>query len=208
MRFTVVTDVHSETEHLRRVLVQATDPVVCLGDVFECQVSRSRLPNYQFASISDVFDQDEELAQLVDGAVLIRGNQEERICAVIPERLIPSWSKRILHADACYRTSTMTFTHGHLLPMQEVEPRRWCAVTAEFHGNLLVHGHHHRSAVYELPKSGRNWSDIVAIDPAWDKPIPLDPDRKYLINVGPVRAEPPQWAVVDEDAHTITYHRG
>ncbi|MFJ6752100.1 metallophosphoesterase family protein [Streptomyces sp. NPDC091266] len=211
MRYAIVTDLHGDLAALRRVLSdvrrERVDRVLCLGDVFECHVSKRDRPGYAFTSVEAVFDQVPELVTLLEGAVVVRGNQEERIASLVPDHALPSWSRRVLGAPLEYRTSFATYCHGHPLPWQQVEPGKWYPLEAEFAGRALVHGHHHRSAVHRLPRTGRAWPDVTPLPFRFGEPVPLPAGHRYLVNVGQVRGARPNWAVVDEQAATVTYHR-
>ncbi|HEX4788687.1 MAG TPA: metallophosphoesterase family protein [Actinospica sp.] len=211
MRLAVVTDIHGNTAGLYDVLARAArlgvDGVVGMGDVLECRVGKRDSENHRYRRIEDVFDQDAELATLLRSAILVRGNQEERIRALVPEHEVPGWAARLLDAPLEHRTPFGVYRHGHPGPWQEVEPGRWCQLDAEFRGRALMHGHHHRSAVYRLPARGRAWAATEVIDFDYGVPVPLHADRQYVVNVGSVRGPRPEWALVDEAAATVTFHR-
>ncbi|MFT2020551.1 metallophosphoesterase family protein [Streptomyces sp. 796.1] len=155
MRHAVVTDIHADTTRLRAVLdgirEQEVDHVVCLGDVFECRLGKGAATEYEFdGQLTDVFDPDPELARLLDGVRLVRGNQEERIRSLVPDHHLPDWSRPLLHAPLEHRTDFALYCHGHPLPWRELTPGLWCPADTDFPGRALVHGHHHRSALYRL----------------------------------------------------------
>ncbi|MFK0292681.1 metallophosphoesterase family protein [Streptomyces sp. NPDC090442] len=211
MRYAIVTDLHGDLAALRRVLVdvarERVDQVLCLGDVFECHIGKRDRADYAFGSVAEVFDQVPELVALLDGAVVVRGNQEERIASLVPDHALPAWSRAVLDAPLEHRTPFATYCHGHPLPWQQVEPGKWCPLDAEFAGRALVHGHHHRSAVHRLPRTGRAWRDVTTLPFRYGEPVPLTAGHRYLVNVGQVRGADPNWAVIDERAATVTYHR-
>ncbi len=215
VRHAVLTDIHGDTARLRAVLerirAQDVDEVVCLGDVFECRVGKRDAPAYEFkGSPTEVFDADPQLARLLDGVRLVRGNQEERIRALVPEAHLPDWARPLLDAPSEHRTDFARYCHGHSLPWRELEPGRWCPAEADFPGRALVHGHHHRSALYRLRPGGPTHVDHVPV--RFGEPVPLAPDARYIVNVGsvapcaPDRGPSPAWAVIDEAAATVTYH--
>ena len=212
-----MTDVHGDTARLRAVLAkvreQRVDRVVCLGDVLECRVGKSEVAGYEFdGRLSDVFAPDPGLARALDGVTLVRGNQEERIRALLPDDHLPDWTRPLLDAPLAHRTAFALYCHGHSLPWRELGPGRWCPADADFPGRALVHGHHHRSALYRLWPDGTGPVRVERLPVRFGTPIPLEPDGRYVVNVGPVtrctpdRGPSPVWAVVDETAGTVTYH--
>ena len=211
MRLAVLTDVHGDRAGLSAALGRAgelgVEAVVCMGDVLECRVSKREFSRFRFRSPADVFDQDPALAESLSDAVVLRGNQEERIRALVPEREIPHWARPLLDAPLEHRTAFAVYCHGHPGPWREVEPGRWCLLEARFETRALFHGHHHRSAVYRLPEHGRDWAHTEVVDFRYGEPVTLAPDRRYLVNVGQTRGPAPTWALVDEEASTVTFHR-
>ncbi|MBW5420713.1 hypothetical protein GKQ77_03895 [Streptomyces sp. BG9H] len=214
MRYAVVTDIHGDTAALRAALAhvrrQQVRQVICLGDVLECHVGKRDVASHTFSRVDEVFDQDPELVELLEGARVVRGNQEERISALVPAPARPAWASPVLDAPLSFHTEFATYCHGHTLPpWQEVEPGLWCPLDADFTGRALFHGHHHRSALHRLPEAGRGraWADVESVPVRFGEAVHLAPDRQYLVNVGPVRGPNPSWAVVDEAAATVTYYR-
>ncbi|WOX10307.1 metallophosphoesterase family protein [Streptomyces sp. N50] len=212
-----MTDIHGDTARLRAVLErireQGVDRVVCLGDVFECRVGKKEAAGYAFGGrLADVFDPDPGLARLLDGALLVRGNQEERIRSLVPGPELPGWTRPLLDAPLEHRTGFALYCHGHPLPWRELEPGTWCPADADFPGRALVHGHHHRSALYRLRSVGGGPARAVRVPFRFGEPVPLAADGRFVVNVGsvtrctPDRGPSPAWAVVDEDAATVTHH--
>lgn len=212
MRYAIVTDIHGDVEALRTVLAAAAlervDQVLSLGDVFDCKIGKKQVAAHVFTRVEDVFDAEPELAALLEGATKVRGNQEERIRALVPDHAVPGFTLSTLDAPTVYRTAFAEYTHGHAIDgWHEVEPGRWCLLDARFAGRLLVHGHHHRSALYVLPPVGRDWAAVERPPIRYGEPVALRPDRQYVANVGPARGAEPIWAIVDETEETLTYHR-
>ncbi|WP_051325751.1 metallophosphoesterase family protein [Glycomyces tenuis] len=213
MRYAVVTDVHGDAARLRDVMEQVgregVDHVISLGDLFECKIGKSSVDAFRYRAATEVFDADPELAELVDGAFVLRGNQEERIVSLVPDSDLPRWTHRLLDAPLERRTGFATYCHGHHLPWKEVEPGMWSPAEASFSGRVLVHGHHHRSAVHRL---GPDLSGPRTTVPRFGEPFELEAGARYVVNVGsvtepaPGRGPSPAWAVVDEAAATVTYH--
>lgn len=213
MRYAIVTDVHGDVSALRAVLADAelerVDQILSLGDVFDCKIGKKQVADHVFSRVEEVFDVTPELAVLLERAIKVRGNQEERIRALVPEHAVPGAAESILDAPRAFRTAFAEYTHGHAVAgWREVEPGRWCLLDAEIAGRLLVHGHHHRSALYILPPRGaRAWETVERPPIRYGEPMALRPGRRYLANIGPARGTEPIWAVVDETEETLTYHR-
>src|SRR5690606_35211346 len=95
MRYAVVSDVHGETSRLREVVEQIhrtdVDRVLSLGDLFECRIGKARVAAFEYRTAAEVFDADPAIAELLDGALLLRGNQEERIVSLVPGPDLPEW---------------------------------------------------------------------------------------------------------------------
>jgi predicted phosphodiesterase len=216
VRHGVVTDIHGDTAGLRRVLRhiarQDVDRIVCLGDVFECRVSARDVRGHLFGLLSEVFEPDQELGTLLDGATVVRGNQEERIARLVPEPARPRWARPILDAPQTDTTSSALFCHGHTLPWEEPEPGLWSPLGADFDSMLLVHGHHHRSALHRLPRPAEIGVSAQRVPVVPGEPVRLDDGARYVVNVGSVttaaseRGPTPAWAVLDDRAATITFH--
>lgn len=218
MRHAVVTDIHGDTARLRAVLEaireQGVDRVVCLGDVFECRIGKREAAGYEYGGrLADVFEANPELADLLDGVELVRGNQEERIRALAPDPELPDWTRSLLDAPLEHRTDFALYCHGHPLPWRETEPGLWCPADADFPGRALVHGHHHRSALHRLwPEGPGRPVRVERLPVRFGEPFPLAADGRYVVNVGsvtactPDRGPSPAWAVVDEAAATVTHH--
>ncbi|WP_306368981.1 metallophosphoesterase [Nocardiopsis sp. CC223A] len=208
MRYAVVTDIHGDTPGLRAVLAgierQGVDALLCLGDVFDCLVGKADVPRHVFRSLDGVFDADPELGTLLADARTVRGNQEERITGLVPPSELPDWALPLLFADTEIRTDRALYRHGHLMRWREPEPGVWSPVPGPGDPRLLLHGHHHRSALHLV---GPGDEDCVRVPFGFGREIPLEPGRRYVVNVGPVRGPRPAWAVLDEEASVLTHHR-
>ncbi|GHC73343.1 hypothetical protein GCM10007079_07180 [Nocardiopsis terrae] len=210
MRYAIVTDIHGDVTALRAVVHQVerqgVDGLLCLGDVFECLVSKRDVTSHVFGGVSEVFDPDPEVAALLEGAAHVRGNQEERIASLIPGGALPDWARPLIHAPLERRTSSASFCHGHTLSWHQPEPGLWSPVAESALRTLLVHGHHHRSVVHRLhadPDGVR--SERVPF--RFGVETHLSPDVRHIVNVGSVRGPAPAWAVMDEEALSLTHHR-
>jgi predicted phosphodiesterase len=218
VRHAVLTDVHGDTARLRTVLdqirKQGVDQIICLGDAFECHVAKRQVPGYVFERLEKVFDPDPELAELLYGVLLVRGNQEERIQSLVPEPHLPDWAAPLLNAPLEYRTDFAVYCHGHPLAWRELESGVWCPADPDVPGRALIHGHHHRSALYRLLPTQDSPPQVRRMPVRFGEPVPLAADGRYVINVGsvadcaPDRGPSPAWAVLDEAASTVTYHHG
>jgi hypothetical protein len=206
LRYAVLADVHGDVAALRAVLHHLRRlgvlTVVYVGDLLDCRVSKRDVPGFVFSEPADVFDPDPALIGLVGDAVLIRGNQEERISELVPDEALPGWVRPVLTAPVTRRTGFAELTHGHTLPWRELSPGVWCPAGAPFTQSLLVHGHHHRNALRR--REGDRVTDVPAPPGV---PVRLEPDAQYIANVGPVRGADPSWLLVDEADRTVTYHR-
>ena len=213
MRYAILTDIHNDVSALRVVLDAVAhhqvDRLLSLGDVFDCKIGKKQAGTHVFTRSADVFDATPELPSLLAGALLVRGNQEERIRSLVPDHALPGHAVSILDTPRIHQTAFADYTHGHAVDgWREVEPGRWCLLHARFSGRLLVHGHHHRSALDSFPAAGtRDWTSVERPPIRFGNPVVLRRDLRYLANIGPVRGAEPHWAIVDEAEETITYHR-
>ncbi|MEV7004932.1 metallophosphoesterase family protein [Streptosporangium sp. NPDC051022] len=209
MRHALITDVHGDLEGLttalRMIGEHDVDRVISLGDVLDCLIS-SRSRGRRLRSLDQVTVWSPAMEGLLEDVLLIRGNQEERIAGHLPGDAVPAEVARLLAAPDSHRTDFATYCHGHLLSWTNPLPDLWCPLHEDFPGVALVYGHHHRNALFEVPRGRRTWSATREVEITSGVPIPLDRERRYLVNVGPARGPSPSWALIDETASTVTYH--
>lgn len=207
MRYLVIADAHGDHVGLRTALAAGeaagVEAVISLGDVVDCLLSSSDATMNR--ALDDVTVWNESLGEHLTDAILVLGNQEERVARAIDPGVVPLELSRLLEAPLVHDTAHTRFVHGHTLPGEEVYPDRWVPLGAEFEQHLLVHGHHHRNSLVELGVT-RSWAKARDVTPTSDTPVTLRPDRQYLLNVGPAWGAEPSWAVVDEDSARITLH--
>ncbi|MFE0461430.1 metallophosphoesterase [Kitasatospora sp. NPDC058965] len=210
MRYALFADVHGDTAALAAVLRAAArcrpDAVLGLGDLLECKVSK-RDTGFVLRHPDQVVDVDPDLLRLLGPVRLLRGNQEERISALVPAERLPPGLRPLLTAPQWHRSAAAWYCHGHQLPWSQPEPGRFVPLAAEFGPPLLVHGHHHRDSLLRLPERCRHWECTEVVPIEHGRPVRLDPDRRYLVNLGPARGPEPSWVELDERAGTVVHHR-
>jgi hypothetical protein len=171
---------------------------VSLGDALECRLAGGAAPADR--GLDAVVDWQPEVARLLDGATRVRGNQEERIAAHLARQDVPDGMRSLLDAPLVHADGWVTACHGHELTWHELEPDLWCPTGTPADVPVLVFGHHHRSALYEITPDG-----VRSVDVTSGVPVGLDPARRYLVNVGPAQTATPASVVLDDEERTVTF---
>lgn len=204
MRLAVLGDIHGDVASLRRVVNQvrraAPDRVVCLGDVVDCPAPRRRAGE-AVRPFGEVVDWDPALADLLAGAEVVRGNQEERVAELVDVRRVPAACRALLDAPRRWIEGDIEMVHGHELPWVRVQADWSCPLEAPVR-RVLLFGHHHRNAVYRAGPD-RDWSSVrrPPVRAGISQPL-LGPT---LVNVGPVLGVA-SWVLLDTEADTVTHH--
>lgn len=204
MRIGFIADAHSDVVALTQVLtalqLQGVDQVVSLGDALECRLSTGHAGPP--VALDDATSFAEEVAALLADAVVVRGNQEERILAGVDEDILSPGVGRLLEAPYMLGDSTATYAHGHQLRWMKVGPDHWQPAWPSVETRILVHGHHHRSSLTAIVGSNLR----VERTPPSDEVVQLRPDDRFLVNVGPAQKGCLAWAVFDEERLTVMFH--
>ncbi|CAO5158553.1 Metallophosphoesterase [Frankia sp. AiPs1] len=193
MRYALFADLHGRPKALDR-LVAATDragvaELVCLGDYLEANVSRRRHDPSRWWRLPQVVDPDPALWSRLAGVRRIRGNQEERIHALLRPEQLPPGLAAILDAPAFARLHGLVGLHGHQI--------RW-TVSADSDSDsellvpvatdvprlpVVVVGHTHQNALFEI-----HWPATPADEPRV-RVIPVQPEQVLRLSVDAVPAE-------------------
>jgi predicted phosphodiesterase len=200
----VLGDVHGDVAALRRVVARLgrarPDRVVCLGDVLDCGAAE-RAAGDADRPFAEVTDWDAELADLLAGAELLRGNQEERVAELVGAGGVPEECHRLLRAPRRWAAGDVEVVHGHELSWTRVRDDWYCPLDAPVR-RVLLFGHHHRNALYRVGGE-RTWAALER--PALRAGAPQRLGGPALVNVGPVLGAA-SWVLLDTEADTITHH--
>lgn len=203
MRIAIVADVHGDAAALRNALNAAAstgyEALVSVGDL----VDYKNPPPGEPRLLRSAIDWDPVLSSQLANALLVRGNQEDRTASYLHGTDVPDQVQRVLQAPLTLTRWGVTFTHGHRLPGEMVDPDRWVPLHATFDTAALIHGHHHRSSVVRLGNT-RSWSETEDLHLRSGNPVLLSPGEKYLINVGATQGPHPSWGLLDTASNTYT----
>ncbi|MFG2484202.1 metallophosphoesterase [Streptomyces virginiae] len=202
-RFAVISDLHGKYEHLQDIVEAGKgriDAIVMTGDYLEAKISKKHLHLGLEWPLEDVVDVDPELWSFLESCTLVRGNQEERIAAVMAGRPVPALLAPLLAAPGEWATRTTRFVHGHGFPWARTggqldHPLLDDTVSAD--RAVIVHGHSHRRLL--------TLGSGVRIEPVTGQPYALAPEGTCVVNVGAARDPEAHWVLYDEDARTITF---
>ncbi len=218
MRFLIVSDIHANLPALEAVLSDASgafDVAVCCGDL----VGYGADPNA-------VVDWARESAKVV-----VRGNHD-KACTATPEELewfnptaraAAVWTKDALSPEnAAYLAALpkgplsldgFQVLHGSPVDEDEYVLNTWdAAPLSEYvEGNLAFFGHTHLQGGFFFP-SGRVQRLAKLKREDHELPLPMAPDRLYLVNPGSVgqpRDGDPRaaYCLYDTDSRTVLYRR-
>ncbi|MGG1228610.1 metallophosphoesterase [Bacillus halotolerans] len=212
MRYAFITDIHGKRNNLEKVLehiqtFSSIHEIICLGDVFEVKVPKKDLKDFQFQSIEQVLDLDWELIDLLKGIRVIKGNQEERILSLIPEKEIPiDFYNFLTHMPLdIYLTPMVRLTHGHTFDWMEEEDYWRPSHIHYWSRPWIFYGHNHQNVLFEVQeKKNHPYYERKRIING--KPITLDAASRYLINIGDMKYDHPSWMLLDTLENQITYN--
>jgi predicted phosphodiesterase len=230
----VLADVHGRLGNLRRIIAACSgrvDRIVVVGDYLEAKVSKKRAALGGEWTLEEVVDPDPELWELLaESCLLVRGNQEERIAALLAGQPLPAALAPLLAAPAEHRSGDDVFCHGHGFDWWKTAEGPWCPVLppAAPPAARWFFGHSHRRLLVDT--GGTDGSSYRALtQPETGTPLPVpggdhgeDPaeDRSgdpggdlgsgagrgpWLVNCGAVFHDAAHWTLYDDETATVTY---
>ena len=150
-KFAIIGDIHSSKKDLKAVLqhVRKVDPqaeVVGTGDIFECTISKKKLPLPKPLPYEQVYKTKREFEQLLTFPT-VYGNQEERILLVGEgEDEWPKWMRRL--PEVYPLSPDAAIIHGH---QWEWGGTPWALQNYTMQGRLTFYGHSHTSLFNRQP---------------------------------------------------------
>ncbi|MEY2243454.1 metallophosphoesterase [Streptomyces sp. SAS_267] len=207
-RFAVISDLHGNYENLLAIQEKAAgrvDTVVLTGDYLDAKVSKKDLHRDLRWSLQDAVDLDAPLWESLSSCVLVRGNQEERITAVLRGQGVPGALEALLAAPPEWATPTTRFVHGHRFtwfrggedlshPVLDALPDR----------PVLIHGHSHRRLLTTgLEATGQHAP--LRLEPVTGRVYELPRSGPCLVNAGAARDREAHWVLYDDEARTVTF---
>ncbi|MEC0582934.1 metallophosphoesterase family protein [Bacillus spizizenii] len=212
MRYAFITDIHGKRDNLEKVLehiqtFSSIHEIICLGDVFEVKVPKKDLKDFQFQCMEQVLDLDWELMNLLKDIRVIKGNQEERILSLIPEKEFPKdFYNFLIHMPLEIHLIPMVrLTHGHTFDWTGEEDY-WRPSNVHYWSSpWIFYGHNHQNVLFEVKEIENNpYYERKSIING--KPITLDSASRYLINIGDMKYDHPSWMLLDTLENQITYN--
>lgn len=191
--YAIVGDIHSSICDFENVLVHIkkvapTAQLIGTGDLFECTISKKRLPLPAPLPLEEVMLNPPGFEKLLQFPS-VRGNQEERILEVTTAQdflrnQLQQFPETITIGDAIV-------IHGH---QWEWGGHPWALVRPDVQAVVTFYGHSHKSG---LIRNGR----IEQFD--WHTPISIT-DGTILVNVGAV-IQQQEWVLYDAANKTVTF---
>ena len=212
MRYAIVADLHGQRAKLAAVLAAAgadgVDQVIVAGDYLECHVSKRELASARPRTLRDVLDVDPAMWRMLrERAVLVRGNQEERIAQLVaglPDVDGLDDLRPLLAAPLVRELGHVTIIHGHTFDWSRLRDR-WVPTLDEDlpDARVVVFGHSHEPLVTTLARDGAGWRyDDSFHDP--DRVLDITGATRYLVNLAPSRTSP-LWLHYDDGNGTMRW---
>jgi len=207
MKIAMIADIHGQRKHIKAVLsaikAHHVDHIYCLGDIFECKISKKHVDSFTFAFVDQVVDQDPKLYKRMRNISCIIGNQEERIRSLVPVHSIPDPELQyFLSLPPAIELDNARLEHGHTF----VDEADWAPYPKYMTKRLLFFGHTHESALYQMRWSKMKWIPEKQ-DFTYGEPLALDKQLHWAINVGAVVNADPEWLLYDEEEQKVTFFR-
>lgn len=157
--------------------------------------------------MEQVLDLDWKLMNLLKDIRVIKGNQEERILSLIPEKELPiDFYNFLIHMPLeIHLTPMVRLTHGHNFDWTEEEEDYWRPGNVHWNSPWIFYGHNHQNVLFEV-KSKENNPYYERKSIINGKPITLDSESRYLINIGDMKYDHPSWMLLDTLENQITYN--
>lgn len=186
----ILADIHANLPALERVITDAgdVDAWLCAGDV----VGYGPYPNECMDLVRElgasVVAGNHDLGS-VDAISLSRFNRNAYIANEWTSKVLDPQNKAAIEAfptTGSFDGLDALLVHGSPLDpiWQYVHSEEQAA--REFNGffnALCFHGHSHVPAVFALQQDGRS---IVLDEPEGDRRVPIEPGKRYMVNVGSV----------------------
>ena len=209
MTYALAADLHGNVRNLEAILAAAdshgAESVVIAGDYLECRIGKRAAATARVRALTDVVDDQPDLWRLLAGCLLVRGNQEERIAALIsglpPEPLLAP----LLDAPPARLVSSLKVVHGHDFDWSKCDG--WWVPTMDEavpEDRLVAFGHSHQGLVTELPASGH--PPYAPVPVRIGVPTHLTGPARFLINLAPAQ-DRPVWVLYDDAAEEVVFHR-
>ncbi|MED4292242.1 metallophosphoesterase [Priestia megaterium] len=214
MRYALFGDIHGQRIHLERVLKHINtfnniDELICLGDIFEVNVSKHHQRKFVFRDIKQVIDLDFDLLDLLKKYRMINGNQEDRLLDLIPFEKLPSEIRPFLInlPEKIILSEKAQVTHGHNFEWMEYEKGKYYhPIVTKWNRSWLFYGHNHQNALYLVEENnGVLQYNRQNIEIGY--PIQLNRDSRYLINVGDIKNPNPSWLLYDDKQGSVTFYK-
>ncbi|WP_139490142.1 metallophosphoesterase family protein [Brevibacillus dissolubilis] len=207
MRLGILSDIHGHRKHLKLVKKamqqHRVDHIYCLGDIFECKISKKRMSAAeQFTFADSVVDNDPKLYKHLHQMSCIIGNQEERIRQLLPLCEFDGEMTHYLTLPPVIETLDARLEHGHTF----LNEQDWRPYPTQMHKHLLFYGHTHESGIYQMNMENDRWIP-TPIDFTYGTPVQLSPDIYYAINVGAIVNTRPEWLLYEESSCQITFYQ-
>lgn len=196
MKYALIGDIHSAEEQLRDVLAHIREEVpeaaiVGTGDIFECTISKKKLPLKKLKRLEDVMLTSSSFEQLLTFPS-VYGNQEERILQTSKDGGDMRQSLEAL-PETIQLTKDAAVIHSHQWTWGG-EP--WGLQKASPLARLTFFGHSHTSQAF------RDGGPIKII---FERPLDVS-EGEWLINVGSV-VDGREWVLYDEQAQEVIFYK-
>lgn len=168
--------------HIAQVAPQA--PIICLGDLYECTVSKKKASYMRNMALQDAALTSEKFDRLLR-FLTVRGNQEERIATVTGLAQFTAY-------PATIEIDNALFIHGHQFGWTP----EWTAIFPTYPHDVIFFGHSHQAAYYE---------DGVRHIVKPDTVVSVT-NKQRFINVGSV-VDHYEWALYDTVDKTVTFKK-
>lgn len=193
-KYALVGDIHSAEEELTDVLQHIKEKapnaqIVGTGDIFECTISKKKLPLKKLKRFEDVFLTSSSFEQMIDFPT-VYGNQEERILLTSTGGgELRQWMEELPETIELNKEAGIIHSHqwtwgGTPWGLQKASPV----------ARLTFFGHSHTSQAF----LDGSLQEII-----FERTMSVE-EGEWLINVGSV-VDHREWVLYDEAEQTITF---
>lgn len=215
MLYIFISDIHSNCKNLDKVLdeikTSTVEPfkLICLGDIFEVKVSKKKIDSFFFDTIDEIISEGSQLVKKLEGAELIRGNQEERLFTLIPSNKLPSYLKKLcpLLKTQIHINDECKAVHGHQYSWNRYDAFSHYPLIELNEYPILFYGHSHENNLFEVNVSEKN-IEYQKKEIEFNKSYKLVRKLKvnYLINVGALKENDINWVKYDTEKRLVTFY--